>query len=71
MIQKPSCIMFQRAGTANWWVRFSIKGERQIQKSLGTARSPLHGQTASSTRTCAGSIHHRRGEGKRSQLALR
>lgn len=29
--------LYQREGSANWWVRFSIKGEGQIRKSLGTA----------------------------------
>lgn len=36
----PSAVLpfqlFQRAGSANWWVRFSIKGEGQIRRSLET-----------------------------------
>lgn len=28
--------LFQRAGSAKWWVRFSIKGQGQIRKSLDT-----------------------------------
>ena len=29
--------IFQRQGSSNWWVRFSIRGEGQIRKSLGTS----------------------------------
>jgi hypothetical protein len=29
--------MFQRAGSTRWWVRFSIRGEGQIRKPLGTS----------------------------------
>lgn len=29
--------VYQREGSSNWWVRFSIKGEGQIRKSLATA----------------------------------
>ena len=28
--------LYQRIGSSNWWVRFSIRGEGQIRKSLGT-----------------------------------
>ena len=28
--------LFQRAGSANWWVRFSIRGEGQVRRSLET-----------------------------------
>ena len=28
--------LFQRAGNARWWTRFSITGEGQIRKPLGT-----------------------------------
>jgi hypothetical protein len=28
--------VFAKEGTSNLWVRFSIKGEGQIRKSLGT-----------------------------------
>ena len=28
--------LFQRAGSSKWWVRFSIKGQGQIRKSLYT-----------------------------------
>lgn len=34
--KKPYAI-FQRTGSTVWWVRFSIRGEGQIRKSLGTA----------------------------------
>lgn len=37
MTEKPPYTVFQRKGTANWWIRFSIKGEGQIQKSLEIA----------------------------------
>jgi integrase len=30
-------VLFQRAGSDKWWVRFSIRGEGQIRKPLGTA----------------------------------
>jgi len=29
--------LFQRAGSTKWWVRFSIRGEGQIRKPLGTS----------------------------------
>lgn len=29
--------LFQREGSSNWWVRFSIRGEGQIRKSLQTS----------------------------------
>ena len=28
--------LFQRVGSSNWSVRFSIRGEGQVRKSLGT-----------------------------------
>lgn len=34
---KEPFAIFQRAGSAVWWVRFSIRGEGQIRKSLGTS----------------------------------
>ncbi len=33
---KHPFVLFQRSGSAKWWVRFSIKGEGQIRKPLGT-----------------------------------
>jgi integrase len=33
--------LFQRSGTSNWWVRFSIKGEGQVRKSLETSDAAL------------------------------
>jgi hypothetical protein len=35
--EKQPYVLFQRAGSAKWWVRFSIRGEGQIRKPLGTA----------------------------------
>ena len=32
----PPYQLFQRKGSAKWWVRFSIKGEPQIRKTLET-----------------------------------
>ena len=29
--------VYRREGTSNWWVRFSIKGEGQIRRSLETS----------------------------------
>lgn len=34
---KEPYAIFQRPGSAVWWVRFSIRGEGQIRKSLGTS----------------------------------
>lgn len=33
----PPYQLFQRAGSSKWWVRFSIRGQGQIRKALGTA----------------------------------
>lgn len=33
--------VFQRAGTSNWWVRFTIKGEGHVRKSLETTDEQL------------------------------
>ncbi len=35
-VEGPPYQIFQRAGSKNWHVRFSIEGEGQIRKSLGT-----------------------------------
>lgn len=32
--------LFQRSGSSKWWVRFSIKGQGQIRKSLDTIDEP-------------------------------
>jgi len=34
---KEPYAIFQRPGSVVWWVRFSIRGEGQIRKSLGTS----------------------------------
>lgn len=34
---RPPFAIFRREGSAVWWVRFSIRGEGQIRKSLGTS----------------------------------
>jgi integrase len=34
---KEAFQLYQRKGSSNWWVRFSIPGEGQIRKSLATA----------------------------------
>ncbi|MCD2316688.1 site-specific integrase [Sphingomonas sp. IC-11] len=35
--RKEPFTIFQRSGSAVWWMRFSIRGEGQIRKSLGTS----------------------------------
>lgn len=40
-LEGPPYQIFQRDGSKNWHVRFSIEGEGQIRKSLGTDQRPI------------------------------
>lgn len=40
-IEGPAYQLYQRPGTKNWHIRFSIEGEGQIRKSLGTDQRPI------------------------------